>query len=393
MQHLDALKIRRPTLTGSQPVAALWFAAERFSEAERAQLILAHWHTGASAFRFAEGDLLRFPKAHTLLCEGLAGWPLIRQGRALCSAQLAAEERQRLAPADVWLVRGSRADALHLRDAQALAPSQWIEIGQYALLDTYDCRDALPEPFSEPEPVVTDIREILGDAVGAPSAERMEVMRALLERQARAQQAKAPGNASTGAKPRQGASGPNYNPRNLIALVLAAGFFGFHQYRSSTRVPASSGTAPDKPLHSAASSFSWDLGTLLVAMLVGAVVLTLLLMGLRALLNRRYPTEGAREVARPVRPVRPVRPTAPGVPPRANGRPRGPAVWRRWLARLAEKSSLSKLYGNRQAAYLQRMLDLFEAGDLHEALRHALPLGDGNAPKGQAFGTRIGATT
>ncbi|XVN18010.1 bpX6 domain-containing protein [Pseudomonas corrugata] len=146
MTGLEAVMIRRPALSGYQPIEALWFPVERFSEKERARLILSHWQTDARAYRFADGDLLRFPKARAMLCEGLAGWPLIRQGGTLCSARLSPEEMQRLAHADVWLVRGTQVNALHLREATILAPSQWIDVNQYALLDTYNCQDVLPEP-------------------------------------------------------------------------------------------------------------------------------------------------------------------------------------------------------------------------------------------------------
>ena len=186
MSGPDAVIIRRPALSGHQPVEALWLPVERFSEQERARLILTHWQTDARAYRFADGDLLRFPKARAMLCEGLAGWPLIRQGRALCSARLSPEEMQRLAHADVWLVRGTQVNALHLRDAATLAPSQWIDVSQYALLDTHDCQDILPEPLADPLAVQTDIREILGDSLAPVSPEREAVMQALLERQRQA---------------------------------------------------------------------------------------------------------------------------------------------------------------------------------------------------------------
>lgn len=381
MQHADALKVRQPTLSGSQPVEALWFPAERFSEPERAGLILAHWQAGASAWRFAEGDLLRLPTARTQLCESLAGWPLVRQGRTLCSAPLTAEERKRVEAADICLVRGGRADALYLRDATALAPSQWVDIGQYALLDTYDCRDVLPEAF-EPEAVKVDIREILGDAIAPANPEREQVMRALLERQAIADKAEAAGSASRNGSSAQGDGASRYSLPNLIAIGLAIAFYALHEYRTGRRAPASSSAAPLSPLHPAsAAPTPLDASSMLVSALISVVVLTVLLMGLRALLNRRPAAKGAKPGAGPAGRA------APHVPPRASDSPAPSSRWRRWFARLAERTRLSRLYGKRQAAYLQHMLRLFESGDLHEALRHALPLGDDQPPQGPAFGT------
>ena len=44
--------------------------------------------------------------------------------------------------------------------------------------------------------------------------------------------------------------------------------------------------------------------------------------------------------------------------------------------RLLHTSRLARVLGRRQAAYLGKMMDMFERGDLNEALKHAIPLGD-----------------
>lgn len=51
------------------------------------------------------------------------------------------------------------------------------------------------------------------------------------------------------------------------------------------------------------------------------------------------------------------------------------AGFHRLYARLTVASRLSRLLGRRHAAYIQRMIELFEEGDLREALRYAIPLG------------------
>jgi hypothetical protein len=51
-----------------------------------------------------------------------------------------------------------------------------------------------------------------------------------------------------------------------------------------------------------------------------------------------------------------------------------------WLTRLGMRllhtSRLTRLLGRRQAAYIGKMMDMFERGDLDEALKHAIPLSD-----------------
>ncbi|MFO0588728.1 MAG: bpX6 domain-containing protein [Polyangiaceae bacterium] len=56
-------------------------------------------------------------------------------------------------------------------------------------------------------------------------------------------------------------------------------------------------------------------------------------------------------------------------------------------ARLLAWSRLSRLVGRKQAEYLSRMLEMFDRGDLDEALRHAISLGEeGKPPGGPALG-------
>jgi hypothetical protein len=63
-----------------------------------------------------------------------------------------------------------------------------------------------------------------------------------------------------------------------------------------------------------------------------------------------------------------------------------PQRWRSALARLAMASRVSRLLGHRQGAHLRRMLEMFDQGDLREALRNALPLNGLEQSTGQAFG-------
>jgi hypothetical protein len=80
----------------------------------------------------------------------------------------------------------------------------------------------------------------------------------------------------------------------------------------------------------------------------------------------------------------------------ANGRPSAPArpqpnsPWKQRLyaaaARLAEMTSMSRLIGWRQAAYLRKMVDMFERGDVAEALRHAIPIDGDATSERQALG-------
>jgi hypothetical protein len=57
-------------------------------------------------------------------------------------------------------------------------------------------------------------------------------------------------------------------------------------------------------------------------------------------------------------------------------------LFRQLVARTAVASHLSRAVGRRHAAYIQRMMEMFEQGDFREALRYAIPLG---GPVGDAL--------
>lgn len=366
MLEQDPLVIRRPLLTGHQQIDGLWLPAERYTLQERARLILAHWHTGAAASRFAEGDMLRFAAPVSVHCEALAGWPLVRQGRGLCSARLAAEELRALPPADLWLVRGSHVHALHLRDALALEPGQWLDISAYTLLDTYDCHAPIAQSLLEA--VVTDVREILGGSLQPVSPEQAGVMQALLERQ---RQAPAPTPAPTPSPTRAQNQWDTTTPAQYPALKLGA---TLALVAGLIWMAVQGQSAPQSAVHAPTNE---HVGSVILGMLISAVVFTLLLLGLNKFLQRGTPVIHAPPRA----------PAAPSISQRAQAGQRKPVMWRRWLTRLTLNSKLSRLYGKRQAAYMQRMLEMFENGDFSEALRHAIPLGGEQSSVEQSFGT------
>ncbi|GKS03670.1 hypothetical protein PSTH1771_01660 [Pseudomonas syringae pv. theae] len=405
--------IRRPVLTGHQQIEGVWFPVERFSERTRALLILEQWQAGASAYRFAQGDLLRFRQSLDVICEGLTGWPLVRQGQTLCSALLAPEEMHNVPVADLWLVRGSHVEALQLRDAVQLAPGQWIDVSGYALLDTYDCRNVLPESQLELPDVETDVREILGGPLGPVSPEREAIMRELLERQQNAAQQPAPpsrGAAPPGKPVRENKTGQGAAFLLVAIALLVAGALLTLGSRIANRIP----DGPLKPPADPVTPILFDPGSMVSWAVIGLVLAILLFRGIRGLgrmSGRPVSTPGTHGAVRAIARLASAISSAIGsrasarasseasskaaapdpsqstLPERASRRPHTPSIWRRWVTRLTVNTRLSALYGKRQAAYMRRMLDMFENGDLEEALRHAIPLGVGQDHVDQDFGT------
>jgi hypothetical protein len=337
-----AAPIRAPLLRGRQSIAALWFPTAWFDATTRAARLIACWRPGASALRFAQGDLLCYAVPIDENCDNLPGWSLRQEGSALCSAPLSDAERARLREGDVWIVLGAEVLTLYKRDAEPLDPSGWLAIDQLSLHDTYDCSAALPAP------VVLDLesrplREVLGNAVPPASHEQADFLAAM--QRARKE--------NPNRVPRARRVSANGSSRFIVGVAIAIAVIAVIAFFASN--------APSY-------SFPWLI-----------LIFVLFRLALSGLMNR----EGGASATPAARPS--VTPPPAELP--ARSKLAHPQRWRRWLAQIAMTSQLARLVGLAQARHLRRVFGLFDEGNLAEALRHAIPLDGGRGSLGQAFGT------
>lgn len=317
--------VRYPVWRGRQTVDALWLAADWLSPERRSERILHEWRPGCRAWRFEHGDVLCFEAPRMLQCEFAGGAPLRQVGaHGLYAGPLTDEERASLVAGDVHLVIGGQLQALHFAKAQALDPSLVIDIDDYALHDTYDGRRSLALP-KVGRLAAKPLREVLGDKIPPPSQEREAFLRDAAAHGAGEQaDGKAVGQGFSSRKPslRERAVGT----RDRFADWLLRRFPG---------LAGGAGGAPSGPGSGKAPS---DRGA------------------------------GIDGVVRP------------------RNRPVMPQRWRNALVRFAIASRASRLIGMRQGAYLRRLMEQFDRGDLHEALRNALPIDGSGESLGQSFG-------
>lgn len=363
--------VRQPSLKGRRPVAGLWLPADWLAVEVRAALLLRHWRAGSAAWRFPEGDLLRFNATVVQDCDALEGWPLLAlETGGLCSAELTQEEQATLPAADLWLVQGGRVAALDLHQAERLALEDCLDLDGHPWQDTHDCRDALPPLVIEELPPAKDIHTILQGKVKPPSPQREAFLQSLAKQPpARASGKRAPAQATSG-----GAGKGLLIWIVLFAVVILGNHLPDAVHLAQNAVSPSASTAP---LAQDSDDPSGPGALLFVAALL--IVITLLLIGA---LRRFFSGTPQHWTATPT-PVA----SARALPPRRSQAPATPSRWRRLLTSLAITSRFSALLNRRQSAYLRRMLNLFEKGDIDEALRHALPLGGEQSSLGQAFGT------
>ena len=342
-EPMTAASIREPLLRGHHSVAALWFPASWFDENTRAARLIAAWRPGASALRFPQGDLLCYAAPVEANCDDLSGWSLRQQSGVLCSAPLRDAELAVIREGDVWIVLGAEVLVLHKRQAQPLDPSAWLAGGSLSLHDTYDLSVAPPAP-EVLEFDARPLREVLNDVVPPASPEQSKFLDALRRLQRENPQAAPqvrhvqPGN-------------PGGSKSVGLAVILSIAVIGI------VVLLASSGSG---------SSVGWLALCILLIRLVFAFAN-----------SDDKIVVGSRTVAQPARPVSSIK---------ARSKLAHPQRWRRWLARLAITTQLSRLIGRAQAKHMQRLLEMFDEGNLGEALRHAIPLGGDRGSLGQAFG-------
>lgn len=346
--------VRRPALVGVHTIYGVWWPARWFDEDQRQQRIVQHWLPGARAWRFTDGDLLTFAQAVTSTAIQ-SGWPLIRIGPALSSALLDEAEASSLPKADVWIIEGGEVQPLQLARAQALNPASWIDLSICTLLQPWDLRGQRAEPALSTPIAPEDLRAVLGNKVAPPDAKQRAFLAAM---QQRAQQ----GKTTTASTARASSGGPRLtHPARTVLLWFVV------------IVVVISMLSASESNHTNPAIFFWLVVPLAALLRSGGTKAQQTAAGSRqaAQASGKPGQKGTRGLLGSIK-----RRAAPIVPQR----------WRAWLARAAVTTELSRVLGWRQAAYVRRMMQMFEDGELDAALRHAIPLG-GTQSQGQSFGT------
>lgn len=324
---------------GTVEVVALGFEPSLLGESEARRRVLALWTPGAAVYVLGEGLLLRLPAPRVLACDSAPGLPFTLEAGVLSSAPLSASEREQLAPPPGSAVRVLAGVAeVHVLDASRRVDiSGWLDVSAWEVVPV-EGLGAPPPPVAVPPPVEVPSRAAFGVAEAAPEA---VAMRARLEGREVLQPA------------------PPREP-GLLARLRA-------WWRGEPRRPGQMTVRGSAPAPLWSRLLSW--------------------------LGRRGEGSGAPVAARPATPSLLGRwlsrflsalgaagggaseaPTSTSAPPPP---PSGPG----WLSRLtkwlATSTPLGALLGRRNAEYVRRLFDLFDEGDLNEALRYAIPLRKG----------------
>jgi hypothetical protein len=318
---------------------ALFVDASLIGEEEARQRVLALWTPGARVRRLAGGLLLRLPSPRRTSCSEAPGAPLVASPsnpRTLSSAPLDADEFEALAAPAGSLVLVREGAAQVVADGEVVEEdlSAWLDVQAFRTVETAPLGEVPPPPVLSAPVVPSDLRTALGDSV-PPPAEGLEEMVAALRRS---------GDKDVPGGRVNGLALVNARLRDLAGRALAriGRLLGPRRGSEGDRVSGSERRA----LGPAAAPGPLSRLFAALARILGG---------------------GSREDAIAKR-----RPES--LLARLRSRLSSLA------ARLLATSHLARYVGRKQAEYIGRMMEMFERGDLTDALRHAIPLGGAGPP-------------
>jgi len=326
---------RSLTHRGVVEAAAFFVATALTGTAEARRRVLALWVPGAAVYREAGGWLIRLPAPRRVRSDQAPGLPLtlekVAVGRALVGAPFAPEELRALDPPENATVRlrGGATAIERPAEADRIDPAAWLDTAPFLVAATSSLGAPPVEPRAHPPgPVAFDPRTRLR---GVPPAapELAEMLAALRSRET---------------PPERTAPFASLHPLRSLRSLGSAAAHWLHSLRWSLRaLKRQVSAAPALP--AAGASGGW--GELGIA------------------------GEEPRDRIKRPRSVR------GGIRGGLGGRLS--SAFHQLTARVATASRLSRVMGRRNAAYIHRMVEMFERGDIREALRYAIPLGGAEA--------------
>ncbi|AEI64184.1 bpX6 domain-containing protein [Corallococcus macrosporus] len=351
------LRPRQQVHRGTVKASALWLDPALLGEAEARRRILAMWSPTVSVHAVAGGYLVELSTPRVVACDTAPGLPLTREHGVLTSAPLSQAERRhpRLHEDTVVLVLGGQAQTFSAGALPRVDVSAWLEVSGWRLRAP-ETLGAPPPPVAVLEPLPPPSRERFGPGVPEPSPEA-QAMLARMEGRAVTAPARGPGwwarlrakLSPEGTVVRAGADGGRVRPGWLTRLRAR-----FSNPGTASREGGGTGGGRPGWLARLGAAFRGP--------------------GAHGPQQGRPHASGwlARLAAMLQGPPRDAAPRA--LPPSAPAAPRGPNPWGRLSDWMLRNTLLGEWVRQRKTEYVRRLFEMFEEGDLHEALRHAIPL-------------------
>nr|WP_254330038.1 bpX6 domain-containing protein [Corallococcus exiguus] len=366
---------------GTVVVAAWWFHSGLLGEAEARRRVLAAWSPGATVWALAGGHLLKLATPCKSAVGAAPGLPLVLESGVLTSAPLSPKERERLAPPPgaVVLVHEGIARMYGPGALRQVDPGAWLDVSEWRRVQVKGL-GAPPPPLKVAlDPLPPPTRATFGPKVPAlaPEAERMlarmagrevPVVREGFFARLRRAFSQKPGEATLTVRRegllerlRQAFRPRPEGSRDGAVAVHREGFFSRLRRAFRTEPQGAPGSTLSMRrtgwLDRLRSAFSSNAAhTSATGTGAEAGLFSRLLAGMRA---RNGATASQRSLPTGTRPAE----------------PEGPGALEQLKEWMLRNTPLGQLVGRRKGDYLRHLFELFEQGNLDEALRHAIPLG------------------
>lgn len=320
---MKSVKPRALKFRGTVDTSGFVFDTRLLGLAEARRRVLTVWTQGAQVFQLPDALLVRLPSSQTVNSDTARGTPLVKSNEVLFATPLDADERKAIqAPRNsAVLVKNSEVVVVELFDSISEHPGDWLDVEIFTVVKTVSLGAPPAAPRIAEEKTDFNARQKL-DGVPAEAPELAGVIAALRSPDQQADKS---------AQQEEQVTDWREDVARIITIFLggAAGVSGLaSKFRSALAklFGKSSGAQP-----------------------------------VRVAFGKRGATTPLRPVNRP-----------PSFAEKLA------AKMRQWAAQVLVATKLAHVIGRKQAQYIARMMDMFERGDIQEALRHAIPI-DGMA--------------
>lgn len=283
--------------------------------------ILLLWQNDARLFRLENDLILLFLQSFRVDCRRAAGLPLVRYGEFLASFPLGKNDSEFFEQTgeSLNLLDEGRVKQFQISNLKTENPADWFDISVFQILETETLGEVKTKPVVVEKIEEINLREELAEVPKADS-QLSEILQNLKEKKAQMDAQKS-GNKS-------GVYGNSSTGFGESVGGIASGFFGALRgigglFGSLFNSFGSSGSGGN--YQNSSSGGNWQ-------------------------------GSGFEQS-------------------------KSPGIFKKWFSKMLFHLKISQLIGREQAKYLMKMMEMFENGDLEEALKHAIPLEDMQALK------------
>lgn len=321
---MKALILQHLTHRGTVRAAGFLFSARILSPPEMRRRIFGVWQQGAKIYRFREDLIMIFPESVSIDCRRAPALPLVAYGPVYASFPLEktdADELKESEPALLLSIEGALEKVL-LTDLEIELPERWLDTASFHAVEAATLGEIRLTPVIVERSAALDLRGELKNVPGE-SEKLSEILEVLRRKKAEMDAAK---------------------DRSMV--------FG--------------GQSSADPSANSSSNFSGGADFSSLTNVFGS-----LFDSFRNLLSNKSGGENSGSGSGGSG-----KGGQSGLVPLGEPPPQSPGALRKLFTKTLFQMKIAQLIGRQQAKYLAEMMEMFERGDIEQALKHAIPLED-----------------